>query len=49
MARRLRTVAQHICGYIRKSFSLEKSERVNVNMDTVDTYLVKFDREGVGD
>ena len=31
------------------SFSLERSERVNVNLDTVDTFLVKFDREGVGD
>ena len=34
------------------SFSLESSERVNTNLDTraaVNTFLVNFDREGVGD
>ena len=43
---------ERMCCTTVSSFSLESSERVNVNLDTgvaVDLYPVKFDREGVGD
>ena len=43
---------ERMCCTSVSSFSFESPERVNANLDTgvtLDTFLAKFDREGVGD